>query len=411
MDQRKYCVTSRLVGPSDIGRELGHPKFNTIRKVAKGCYLVTRSKESVMLKSPIYIGCIILQKAKLANLKFHYSVVKPSAFLFPDNLEYMVDPCHSELIRRSRRIIKSIYLVYTDTDSLCYHVVFREKGYSIDYVYKHTFLNAFLDRSNFGVLDRTSDFPGGTHGRLKLETADNIPIEAFFLTSKVYSIRLMKRPSAGEVAGVSNDVRDRFEYKRAAKGCPRASVSKVLTQSVYKAVYEETEACPTVTSCEFRFNTQLSGMVTLFTKKVPLSLYEDKRLWINKDVSVAYGSVTSYEHGYGDGDVVCVKGGIIVHPVNGVNSNENENEYDTLSNDVACEVTSVADAALINLLAELMDDSNSQGTSYDVTPDNVEGPHIIFGCEHMSYPPSQSPSKRKNKMSSPSTKVKKNRST
>ena len=137
--------------------------------------------------------------------------------------------------------------------------------------------------------------------------------------------------------------------------------------------------------------------------------YEDKRLWINKDVSVAYGSVTSYEHGYTEGDVICSKGGDIVHPVNGVNSNENEN--DALSNDVVGGLTSVADAALINLLAELMDDSNSQSTSYDEALEGIHGSPVIFGCEHASYSPSQSPSKRKNKMSSPSAKVKKNRST
>ena len=370
MDQRKYSVTSRLVRASDISKELAHPKFNTIRKVAKGCYLVTRSKECVVLKSPIYIGCVILQKAKLANLQFHYCVVKPSAFLFPSNLEYLVDPCHSELIRLSRRIIKSIYLVYTDTDSLCYHVVFRDKGHSIDYVYKHTFLKTFLDRSNFAVLDRSSDFPAGTHGRLKLETADNVPIEALFLTCKVYSIRLMRRQSADDTTGVSNGVRDGFEYKRAAKGCPRARVSKHLTHPVYKAVYEETDVCPTVTSCEFRFDARLSGMVILFTKKVPLSLYEDKRLWVNKDISVPYGSETSYEHGYADGDLVCVKGGIIVHAANAVNSNEN----DSLSNnEVGAEDTSVDDASLINILAQLMEESNSPSTSYDDALDGVEG--------------------------------------
>merc|ERR1712055_175437 len=140
--------------------------------------------------------------------------------------------------------------------------------------------------------------PAGTHGRLKLETADNVPIEALFLTCKVYSIRLMRRQSADDTTGVSNGVRDGFEYKRAAKGCPRARVSKHLTHPVYKAVYEETDVCPTVTSCEFRFDARLSGMVTLFTKKVPLSLYEDKRLWVNKDISVPYGSETSYKHGY-----------------------------------------------------------------------------------------------------------------
>ena len=115
-------------------------------------------------------------------------------------------------------------------------------------------------------MDQSSNFLAGTHGWLKLETADNVPIEVFFLTCKVYSIRLMRRQSADDKTGVLNGVRDGFEYKRAAKGCPRARISKHLTHPVYKAEYEETDVCPTVTSCEFRFDARLSGLGTLFTK-------------------------------------------------------------------------------------------------------------------------------------------------
>ena len=55
-----------------------------------------------------------------------------------------------------------------------------------------------------------------------------------------------------------------------------------------------------------------------------------------------------------------------------------------MKNDVGTEVTSVGDAALINLLAQLMDDSNSPNTSYDDALDDIVGPAMIFGYEHPS---------------------------
>ena len=177
--------------------------------------------------------------------------------------------------------------------------------------------------------------------------------------------------------------------------------------------------CPTVTSCEFRFDARLSGMVyTLLTKKVPLTLYEDKLFWLDKDVGVPYGSRTSYEHGYRDGDVVCVRGGIIAHHANVPNSN------DPLSNDVDAGHDSVDDASLINILAQLMDDSNSPppspslpSTSYDYVEDDlddIEGPRVIFGREYPSAADSPSQSRPKKKkihdvspIPSPSPKVQK----
>ena len=95
---------------------------------------------------------------------------------------------------------------------------------------------------------------------------------------------------------VLNHNQDECEYKRAAKGCMRCQLASVLTQSVYKDVYEGTRECPLVSACAFCFNASFSAMVTQVTKKVPLTMHEDKRFWLNKDLSVAYGHKLSYLH-------------------------------------------------------------------------------------------------------------------
>ena len=141
MDQRRYNLNSRLVQKSQISKEISHPKFHQIRKVSKTGFLVSRNKEIIVLGSPIYIGCILLQKAKLANLKFHYTIAKPSGADFQNDLLYLCDKEYLDIIKLSRQIIQSVYLVYSDTDSLWYHIKFINKGVKLEFFYYNTFLN------------------------------------------------------------------------------------------------------------------------------------------------------------------------------------------------------------------------------------------------------------------------------
>ena len=83
LNDRKYNTNTRLYHRADLNRPLSDPKFRKLRMVSSDCYSVTKNKSHIMLKSPIYIGAMILQKAKLQNFRFHYKVVKPSAANFP----------------------------------------------------------------------------------------------------------------------------------------------------------------------------------------------------------------------------------------------------------------------------------------------------------------------------------------
>ena len=316
MDYRKYSTIARLCSEAEINQEISHPKFKEIRKISKDCYLVTRSKEHIFFSSPSYIGTVVLQKAKLTNLKLHYTVVKPSAFDYPEELMHFCNRGLLDLILRSREIIQSITLSYSDTDSLLYHLVFRKKGLTLVDAFDKTFLREFLDKSNFKILDKRCEFRAGQHGKLKSEIGDRIPQVAYFISPKVYSIELKNRPSSDTsvdaVAAAAASAPSELSYKRVAKGLDKNQLGTTVDHSVYRSVYEETIRCPLINTCSFRFNPKISAMSTLRTSKVPLSLRDDKRFWVNKDVSVAYGHEVSFEHGFNGSHIQCVKGGRIV---------------------------------------------------------------------------------------------------
>ena len=393
MDQRKYNLNSRLVDRSQIKEEISHPKFHQIRKVSKKAYLVSRSKESVVLRSPIAVGAILLNKAKLVNLKFHYTIAKPSAADFPNDLYHLHDRKYSAIIELSRQIIDSIYLVYSDTDSLCYHMQFskKAKGIDLDYVYKNTFLKPFLDRSNFKILDRESGFRPGSQWKMKIETSDNIPLDAFFISSKVYSIALKKRENTDNPSDLRNQNQTVREFKRAAKGCAKSKTSNILSHEVYKEVYDGVTDCPSVEYCSFRYNEKYGAIVTQVNSKIPLSMREDKRFWLCKDRSVAYGHFLAYENGYRDGDVLCVKGGVIL-PL----------DQNQLPDQIDISETSIEDIDLYNTLYGLMlteeesalDDDFSDYVNFDPSG---EAPEIVFGNSRLTndQPAPQCSHKRK----------------
>ena len=132
LNDRKYNTNTRLYHRADLNRPLSDPKFRKLRMVSSDCYSVTKNKSHIMLKSPIYIGAMILQKAKLQNFRFHYKVVKPSAANFPKE-HIICDEKDKDIIMKSRQYIESINMVYSDMDSLCYEVTMKVVGKHADF--------------------------------------------------------------------------------------------------------------------------------------------------------------------------------------------------------------------------------------------------------------------------------------
>ena len=185
---RKYATKSILCHLDDLDKHLADPKFKSIRQVGRECFCITKNVGSIQLKSPIYIGACILQYAKLVNFKFHYLLAKPSGSNFPQ--EYII--CDSkldrDLIDYSRKFLKSVKMIYCDTDSFIYEVVASQKGLTFDFIVSNLFFSKHMDRSNFETLDKME----GTYeeqglGRFKSEIKDRIGIEIIIPNPKSYS--------------------------------------------------------------------------------------------------------------------------------------------------------------------------------------------------------------------------------
>ena len=332
MDPRRYNTTSVVVSTKDLTKAISNPRFKEVRKVSEFAYLITNNKKVITLDVIVYVGCIVLQRSKLMNLDFHYCVAKPSAYDFPaKHIENICKPEDIDLIYESRKLIKSITFVYGDTDSLCYRIVHKVKGLSLNDIYTKTFFRKYLDRSNFEVLSKECEVSPGAPYRLKLETADSIPMSAIFMCCKVYSIVLLKRLRDGCLICYM------LGRKCAAKGFCRAKLNELLPHEVFEAIYygEYEYECPTFISTHFRFNKDAGTIATIKLSKKPISMIDNKRFWLDKDTSFAYGHPDIYKHGYLDHHIKASRGGYIS------SSNTQVDEFE-----------------LANILYELLDDED-----------------------------------------------------
>ena len=81
-----------------IEKLIAQPHFESFRIVNKDAVLVERLKPDVVLDKPIYAGFCILELSKLFMVDFHYNIMLK---------RYGVDKAR---------------LLFTDTDSLAYHI-------------------------------------------------------------------------------------------------------------------------------------------------------------------------------------------------------------------------------------------------------------------------------------------------
>jgi hypothetical protein len=203
---------------------------------------VAMRRESVYLNKPIYTGFSVLELSKTLMYDFHYS--------------YML-PKYGDKAR----------LLFTDTDSFCYHVqtndvyqdmlkdrdlMFDTSAYPCDH-----FLYSVKNKKIIGLM---KDETNGT------------PIEEFVgLRSKMYSIKL------------SDD-----DEKKRAKGISRAVVQKQITHDDYRStLFDGTLMRHQMTL----FRSIKHDIFTVNVNKVSLSAYDDKRFVCDDGIhTLAYGS-------------------------------------------------------------------------------------------------------------------------
>ena len=102
------------------------------------------------------------------------------------------------------------------------------KDMTHDEIFRNTFLNKYLDRSNFNVLSTESQCEPGELGYLKNEVADNIIYEVIALSAKCYSVQSIDRKTR------------EFTQKSAIKGCPPRLANKIYTHKTFQNFFSTT---------------------------------------------------------------------------------------------------------------------------------------------------------------------------
>ena len=194
MDSMKYGTQSTLVTADKISKHIADPKFKEIRQVTDSVFCVVKHKKKVQLNSPIFLGCIILQRAKLVNYKFILMNALPYGSSYPES-QIRCDSVQDRIsIEISRRFLHKVTLLYCDTDSYYLEIKAKTKGLTADFIFKHLFPNQLIDRSNFKILDKHyNNNEHGSLGYFKSEVGDDIISESVFIAPKCYSIESVKR--------------------------------------------------------------------------------------------------------------------------------------------------------------------------------------------------------------------------
>jgi hypothetical protein len=200
--------------------------FTIFHENLVGVHLLVKK---VLLCKPIYIGQCILDDSKFLMYDFHYNF----------------------MLKKFKR--KNIDLLFTDTDSLCYHIR-NQDPYEIIKQNKHL----------FDLSDEKGDMYDPTNikviGKFKNETKGIQITEFVGLRSKVYAYTTDAK------------VDKELEHKK-CKGVKKSVVKKDLTVDLYK------EALFNRTAKEIKQNTFRSHSHVIFTEeitKIALSAYDDK---------------------------------------------------------------------------------------------------------------------------------------
>ena len=202
---------------------------------------ILRIKESLMLNKPSYVGMCILDLSKTLMYDFHYNYILKK-------YDY-----------------KNIKLLFTDTDSLCYHIK-TEDAYEDFYKDKQLFDNSDYDTENKFYFKENKK----VIGKMKDECAGIPIIEFCGLRSKMYSY-----------------IKENDKYCCKAKGIKKNVVAKEIKHNNYLEILQKK------TKNRYKMNIIRSKSHILNTyevNKIGLSCYDDKRYILDDGITtLAYG--------------------------------------------------------------------------------------------------------------------------
>lgn len=224
-------------------KKIADLNLKSVSRINENLVSIHSKYPHLKIDKPVYLGMCVLDLAKMFMYNFHYNVMLKH---FAQN---------------------DIRLLYTDTDSLIYHIKTN------DIYQDFTQLKEYFDFSNY---PRDHILFSEDHkkipGYFKDETGGKIISKFIALKAKMYSFVL-------EDGKISKEI-------KAAKGVHRSILSHDLKFEHYKdCLFGEKQF-------EHEYSTITSKAHEVFTstqKKVSLSCFDDKRYLISTTESVPYG--------------------------------------------------------------------------------------------------------------------------
>ena len=238
---RNRCSIKLVTTKDQLLKWVAKPTFQRSVIYNEKLTAILRTKESIKLNKPSFVGMCILDLSKTLMYDFHYNYILKK-------YDY-----------------KNIKLLFTDTDSLCYHMK-TEDAYEDFYKDKELFDNSDYDPGNKFYFKENEK----VIGKMKDECA-GIPITEFCgLRSKMYSY-----------------IKENDDYCCKAKGIKKNVVAKEIKHKNYLEILQGK------TKNRYKMNIIRSKSHILNTcevNKIGLSCYDDKRYILDDGIStLAYG--------------------------------------------------------------------------------------------------------------------------
>ena len=240
MEQMRNRINVRLISDRNKAlKAISKPTFLHSEIINEDLVMIRAKKMKITLNKPIYVGFTILELSKLIMYQFHYDYV---------------------LAKYGDRAT----LLFTDTDSLCYHV-------TTDDIYAD--MAADIDRFDTSNFDEEHPLYSTRNskvlGKFKCETGSHVPKEFVGLKSKMYSL-------------------DVDPPKMTAKGIKKSYVRKNVRHQKFLSVLET----QTQTYAKFKIFKSTNHVInTIEINKICLNAYEDKRYILEDGIhSLAYGN-------------------------------------------------------------------------------------------------------------------------
>ena len=243
---RKRCNIKLETDPDHFLRQTAKPTFVSCKIFHENLVAVHMKKKVLKLDKPSYVGMCILDLSKVLMYDFHYNFIKEK---YGDRAK----------------------LLFTDTDSLCYHIQ-TDDVYEDLYNHKDMFDNNNYSKSSKFYFDENKK----VIGKFKDEAAGN-PITSFIgLKSKMYSYEV-ELPS-GEI-----------KNNKACKGISKNVVKRDIDHKDYLSTLQN----KTIQNHKMKtIRSNYHEVSSYEINKISPSCYDDKRYILDDGItSYAYGHV------------------------------------------------------------------------------------------------------------------------